>query len=65
MKNEILKKIYDFIKLVLKAVGVAMGVAVVALSAMGEINTVSAVTILGIGVAGLGIAAIMSKKNEE
>lgn len=65
MKNEILKKIYDFIKLVLKAVGVAMGVAVVALSAMGEINTVSAVTLLGIGVAGLGIAAIMSKKNEE
>ena len=65
MKNETLKKVYDFIRLVFKAVGAAMGVAVVALSAMGEINTVSAITLLGIGVAGLGVAALMSKKNEE
>lgn len=63
MKNEKLKKLYDFIKLVFKAVAVAMGVAVVALSIMGKMDTVSAITLLGIGLAGSGIAALMEKKS--
>lgn len=65
MKNETLKKFYSFLKLVFKAVAVAMGVAVVAMSIMGKIDTTSAITLLGIGLAGSGIAALMTKKNEE
>ena len=64
MKNETLKKFYDFVRLVLKAVAAAMGVAVVALSIMGKIDTASSITLLGIGLAGSGIAALMTKKNE-
>lgn len=64
MKNETLKKFYDFVGLVLKAVAAAMGVAVVALSIMGKIDTASSITLLGIGLAGSGIAALMTKKNE-
>lgn len=64
MKNETLKKLYDFVKLVFKALATAMGVAVVALSVMGRIDTATAITFLGIGVAGSGVALLMSKKNE-
>lgn len=65
MKNETLKKLFNFIKLVLKAVGAAMGVAVVVLSIMGQLDTETAIMMLGIGLAGLGTASIMGKKNED
>ena len=64
MKNETLKKLYDFVKLVFKAVAVAMGVAVVAMSIMGKIDVQSAIILLGIGLAGSGIAALMAKNKE-
>ena len=63
MKNETLNKLFGFIKLVFKAVAVAMGVAVVALSIMGKIEANSAIMLLGIGLVGSGIAALMEKKN--
>ncbi len=65
MKNETIKKLYSFIKLVFKAVATAMGVAVVAMSIMGKIDVQSAVVLLGIGLAGSGVAALMSGKKEE
>lgn len=65
MKNETLKKLYGFIKLVFKAVATAMGVAVVAMSIMGKLDTASAITLLGIGLAGSGIAALMNGKEKE
>lgn len=65
MKNETLKKFYDFVRLVFKAVAAAMGVAVVALSIMGKIDVQSAIMLLGIGLAGSGIAALMTKKNKD
>ena len=65
MKNETLKKLYTFVKLVFKAVAVAMGVAVTAMSIMGKIDVQSAVMLLGIGLAGSGIAALMTKNNED
>lgn len=63
MKNETLNKLFSFIKLVFKAVAVAMGVAVVVLSIMGKIEANSAIMLLGIGLVGSGIAALMEKKN--
>lgn len=65
MKNETLKKLYSFIRLVFKAVATAMGVAVVAMCIMGKIDIQSAVMLLGIGLAGSGIAALMSGKDKE
>lgn len=65
MKSERFKSLYNFIKLVLKALATAMGVAVVALSIMGKIDLQSAVMLLGIGLAGSGIVALMTKKNED
>lgn len=65
MKNETLRKLYSFIKLVFKAVATAMGVAVVVLSIMGKLEVSSAVMLLGIGLAGTGIASLMDKKDKE
>lgn len=65
MKNETLKKLYSFIRLVFKAVATAMGVAVAAMCIMGKIDMQSAVMLLGIGLAGSGIAALMSGKDKE
>ena len=65
MKSERFKSLYNFIKLVLKALATAMGVAVVALSIMGKIDLQSAVMLLGIGLAGSGIAALMGPKDKE
>lgn len=65
MKNETMKKLYGFIKLVFKAVATAMGVAVVAMCIMGKIDLQSAVMLLGIGLAGSGIAALMGGKDKE
>ncbi len=65
MKSETLKKLYGFIKLVFKAVGTAMGVSVVVLSVMGKLEANTAIMLLGIGLAGTGIAALMTKYAEK
>ena len=48
----------DIVSLVLKAVCLAMGVAVTVISAVGEIETKSAIMMLGIGVACAGISLL-------
>ena len=48
----------SIISLALKAVCIAMGVAVAVLSILGEMNTDTAVTMLGIGVACAGISLL-------
>lgn len=56
------KKSYrEMILVVLKAMTVAMGVAVVALSCMGGLEMRTAVTLLGIGLACAGVA-LMSER---
>ena len=48
----------EILPLVFKAVGLAMGVAAVVLSVLGEAEVETLVTLLGIGLASLGIAAL-------
>ncbi len=55
------KNIKNLIQLIFKAVALAMGVAVVALSIMNKIDVNSAVMMLGIGCASSGVAHIMDK----
>ena len=55
-------KISEIVNLTLKGVGVAMGIAVVILSLMNEIEINSAMSMLGIGVTCLGIVQF-SKNN--
>lgn len=52
------KSIYEIASIVFKAMATAMGVAVVALSCMGSLETESAITLLGIGLASAGIAML-------
>ena len=52
----------DIVSLVLKAICLAMGVAVVALSVFGQISTQSAVVMLGIGLACAGISLMENSK---
>ena len=59
------KNIKGLVKLIFKAVSLAMGVAVVALSIMNEIGTDTAIVMLGIGLSGAGVALIMDKNKEE
>lgn len=59
------KNIKGLVKLIFKAVSLAMGVAVVALSIMNEIDTDTAIVMLGIGLSGAGVALIMDKNKEE
>ncbi len=55
------KNVKEFVALVFKAVSLAMGVAVVALSIMNKIETDSAITMLGIGVAALGATLLANR----
>ncbi|MBQ8860740.1 MAG: hypothetical protein IJ015_05350 [Ruminococcus sp.] len=57
--------IKGLVKLIFKAVTLAMGVAVVALSIMNEIDTQTAIMMLGIGVVGSGMALIMDKNKDQ
>lgn len=50
----------NIIGLVFRAVGLAMGVAVVVLSILGSMTPETGVLLLGIGLAALGIAALDS-----
>ena len=54
------KSIREMVSVIFKAVTLAMGVAVVVLSCMGSLETQTAVTLLGIGLA-CGGAAILAK----
>ena len=55
------KGIKNLITLIFKAIALAMGVAVTALMIMGKIDTNSALTLLGIGLAGAGGALLMDR----
>ena len=55
------KSIREIISVIFKAVTLAMGVAVVALSCMGSLAAETAVTLLGLGLACAG-AAMLSKQ---
>ena len=59
------KNVKDLITLIFKAVSLAMGVAVVALSIMNEVDTSTAIMMLGIGVATSGVALLMNKSKDE
>ena len=52
------KSIHEVIALIFKALTLAMGVAVVVLSQLGSLETQTAVTLLGIGLACAGIAML-------
>lgn len=51
--------IQEIAAVVFKALTLAMGVAVVALSCLGKLETQSAITMLGIGLACAGIALLV------
>lgn len=55
------KSIREISSLVFKALTLAMGVAVVALSCIGELEPKTAITMLGIGLASAGIALLEKK----
>ncbi|MGN0167046.1 MAG: hypothetical protein ACI4AB_03300 [Acetatifactor sp.] len=55
------KSIREIVSLVLKALTLAMGVAVVVLSCLGKLETQTAITLLGIGLACAGIIMLESK----
>lgn len=55
------KPIREIISVIFKAVTLAMGIAVVVLSCLGSLDTQSAVTMLGIGLACAG-AAMLEKR---
>ena len=52
------KSIHEITSVIFKAVTLAMGVAVVVLSRLGELETRSAITMLGIGLACAGLAML-------
>jgi transcriptional regulator with XRE-family HTH domain len=56
------KEIQEIIALIMKAIPLAMGVAVTVLAIIGEIDTNSAFILLGIGLACLSIGALNEKK---
>lgn len=58
------KNVKDLVTLIFKAVTLAMGVAVVALSIMNEVDTNTAISMLGIGCASSG-AALLSKRGDK
>ena len=55
------KSIREMISVIFKAVTLAMGVAVVALSCLGSLQTQTAVTLLGIGLACSGAAMLANQ----
>ena len=52
------KSIHEIISTVFKALTLAMGVAVVVLSQLGSLETQTAVTLLGIGLACAGVSLL-------
>jgi hypothetical protein len=58
LRRNKMKKIGAIIDLVLKAVGLAMGVAVVVMGILGAADTDTLITLLGIGLFCLGLSAL-------
>lgn len=58
VESEGKKSARDIVSLVFRAICLAMGVAVVVLSTLGEINTETAITMLGIGLFCAGVALL-------
>lgn len=56
-----MEKTKNLVRLIFKAVALAMGVAVTALMIMGKIETNSALTLLGLGLAGAGGALLLER----
>ena len=55
------KSIKEIVSTVMKALTLAMGIAVVALSCMGQLEVQTAITMLGIGLASAGISMLEKK----
>ncbi|MGI6462089.1 MAG: helix-turn-helix domain-containing protein [Candidatus Scatomorpha sp.] len=58
-------KVDEIVDIILKGIGVAMGVAVTVLSILGELDTNSAYTMLGIGLTSVSVYLIKDKKEEK
>ena len=58
------QKITKLINLIFKAITLAMGVAVVVLSSLNEIDSSSAITLLGIGLGCAGICLLQNTKHQ-
>ena len=58
------KKIDEIIDVAFKGVALAMGIAVVVLSLMKQLEIESAITMLGIGLTSLAISSLSKKENE-
>ncbi|MDD3346274.1 helix-turn-helix transcriptional regulator [Oscillibacter sp.] len=59
------KPIKEIISTILKAIPIAMGVAVVTLSILNAIKPTEAILLLGIGVTSAGIVLMSNSKNED
>ena len=60
-QNETTQSVRDIVSTILKAICLAMGVAVVVLSAIRQLDLGTAITMLGIGVACAGISLLEKK----
>ena len=58
---ETMADIKKTVKLILKVIPLAMGVAVTTLAILGEIDLMSALLLIGIGVACLGVKAVSER----
>ena len=63
MKNQTTEnnKVFEIVTIALKGIALAMGIAVVVLSCIGDIGTNEAVSMLGIGLTCLAIAQFSKK----
>ena len=61
MKKNKKKGKSDIVDTVLRGLGVAMGIVVVVLSALGKVDTKAALTMLGLGLASLSISSLKDK----
>lgn len=55
-------KVDEIVDIAMKGIGIAMGIAVVVLSVLGELETNSAFSMLGIGLASLSISSLKDKQ---
>ncbi|MCI5510486.1 MAG: hypothetical protein MR936_05580 [Eubacterium sp.] len=55
------KSIKEIVSTVMKALTLAMGIAVIVLSCMGQLEVQTAITMLGIGLASAGISMLEKK----
>lgn len=65
VKKENNKSIDAIISLILRAIGVAMGIAVAVLSILGALDTRSAMVMLAIGLASLSINSLSNDENKQ